>query len=124
MKELIHILVRVVFKPGIIDRETTYKTETVKIAVQNATYVIIEDNYFTKLQKSGNDNFLFPIINKAKMSSQIDNSVFGTYVEYEYYGTKNKRPATIRKQMQKYIDEKFGLMANTDLSFITDEKES
>ena len=118
MSKIKHIKVMIMFKQGIIKQESEYINEHIEVIAENENFIVLNDDYFTKVAKVKSWIGFYAGLDKIKISSQVDDRCFGTSVTYYYYGTKDKRASSIKKKIKEYITEKFGCMVNADLSFM------
>lgn len=102
------------------DGGDSYTVEEVEVAAENETYIIINDWYFTKLEKKKRrsddygDYVNHPSIRISVNDRWLDNGVF-----YTLYSTSKKRPSTIRSEILAAVRDKQGWLAESlDLDFI------
>lgn len=119
MENLYYYSVRVVLEKGIIDYSNSFSVENRKVLGENENFLCIEDEHFTTIQKKGKDYNVYDVLNKPSISIYNKDNCFGTSIRYTVYTTTNKRPSTIRKEIQDAVHKKFGVFSGKiDLSFI------
>ena len=107
-----------VFKPGIGYTENKFKTKDLEILKQRGDIICLDDDYFPTVNVSGKKDIVRSNIAVASIGFNLDCKIWGTSITYRLYTQKNKRPATIRKEIDRAREEKFGSLFAVDLSFI------
>lgn len=96
-----------------VGNENEFKKEVYKVLLENKDYIVIDDFRFTSLRKNGRDKEIdTPIIFEMK---------FGTYndgIHYYYYCYGTRKPESIRKDIEKWIQKKYGYLFDINLNFI------
>lgn len=96
---------------GIICAKKAYEVRKRKVLAKNDYYICLEDHSFTSLEIKN--------IGKPSIHSYANDNVWGNRITYRLYSYKNVRPSTIKRQIEKYIKDKYGFFSkDLDLSFI------
>ncbi len=114
------------YKIGILKSgESYFEKEKVGVALENDQFIILDVPTFAKLTKNKSYEFSYPRVGVHRIykrdnetGSFANHRTMGNGVFYELYSESKKRPNTIRTEIEKFIDEKFGYLAKIDLSFI------
>ena len=107
-----------VFKPGICYTENEFRTKDLEILKQRGDIICLDDDYFTTVNVSGKRDIVRSNIEVPSIKFNVDCKLWGTSITYRVYTQKSKRPATIRKEIDKAREDKFGSLLAVDLSFI------
>lgn len=107
-----------VFKPGICCTENRFKAKDLEILKQRGDIICLDDDYFPTVNVSGKKYIVRPSIEVPLICFNVDCKVWGTSITYRLYTQKSKRPATIRKEIDRAREERFGSLFAVDLSFI------
>jgi hypothetical protein len=120
METLNRYEIEIILKTGIIKDKlgANYSQEKIEILAENDDYICLNDWRFNSVHKKScsYDSSL----NKPSISSDTNNSCFGTRINYMLYSDKKKRKSTIKREIAEYIADKFGCFADIDLSFLDD----
>lgn len=98
-----------------------YTQKVVPILKENDSYIVIDDEKFTKLQKHGKgDRYtIYPVLNNHSISLNRHDSCWGNRIYYSEYSTSKTRPCTVRRRIERELLTEFGFfMGGIDLSFI------
>jgi hypothetical protein len=105
--------------------DTHFEVKKVPILAENETWIVLDTEHYEKVTKSKTFDFIHSrvehhkIYKKDNETGHFENDpLFGNGVFYKLHTRKTKRPATIRKEIKAFLDEKFGYLTNIDLSFI------
>jgi len=105
-------------------KESSYTVEELEVAAENDKYIIIDDWYFSRVCKESKHNEHQHCVEKPRtnvftISKGICGEMYGTGASYTLYTYGTKRPATIRKAIEKAIQDEYGaFMGKVDLGFI------
>lgn len=117
-KKITYIEAIAVFRPGLINTENSFKTRDLDIIKERNGIAVLDDDYFPTVQIDGRDTVARANLNKPSISFSVDCRVWGTSVTYRLYTDKKKKPETIRREIDKERDRKYGALFAVDLSFI------
>lgn len=122
MKTLNLYEVKIYFNPrySFEKEEEKFKVSEVKVLAENEKFLCLEDDYFTKITKNKNWDKIYDTLNKPSISIRTKDSILGEGIFYTLYTTKKKRISTIRKEIEKKIEDDLGSFFKIDLSFLED----
>lgn len=114
------------YKVGILKNGKNYfEEEKIKVALENDQWMVLDNEHYDKITKNKHFKYSYPrievhdIYKKDNETGYLKNhKQFGNGVFYKLYSETKKRPSTIRKEIEKFLNEKFGYLCNIDLSFI------
>ena len=99
-----------------------FEVKEVEVLGENEDYLVLNDHFFTKLQKSKKGYAIHSVLGKESINirdgSGLCGDVLGRGVFYVLYSYSKKRPGTIKKEIEKAIQDKYGWMTSIDLSVI------
>lgn len=93
------------------------KTKPVVLA-ENESWIVLDTRHYEKIAKSKDWEFAYDVIERPKIYSRENDKYLGNGVFYSLHTRKTKRTSTIKKEIKKFIADKYGYLANIDLSFI------
>ena len=99
-------------------KESFFKIDEIDIVAENEWLWCLGTMHFATIAKGSQYGTTSRKIDKPSISFQMNDKVWGSNIEYNLYTFKTKRPSTIRKEIKKAVDEKFGFFMELDLSFI------
>lgn len=114
------------YRVGILKSGKSYfEQEEVEVAFENNQWIVLNDDVLTRLTKnqtyaSTSDRIGYHKIwdKNEERGFFKDHKYYGNGIFYKLYSETNKRPQTIKKEIAKFIEEKFGYLGTIDLSFI------
>lgn len=114
------------YKVGILKNgESYFEQSEIGVALENDQWIILDVYEFKKLTKTKDHEFSYPRIGIQKIIKRDNETGYfkehrewGNGVFYKLYSETKKRPSTIRKEIEMFIEEKFGYLGRIDLSFI------
>ncbi len=116
-----HYTVEIIVKVGIIRGKvgSTYNVEDVDILGENEKRYCINNLQFTSIEKIKSKYSLS--IGMPVIYSNVNDSCFGTRISYSLYTLNKKRKSTIKREIAKYIEDKYSAFMDINLSFLGDE---
>jgi hypothetical protein len=110
---------------GIIKNDNEFTVKPVEILAENEEYIVLNDRRFQTLQYAKGKYNIHPSIDQQSICISTNDSCWGNRVTYSLYSFSRKRAATIRKEIEREIKDRFGWFVNgIDLSIIKDSKEA
>lgn len=114
------------YKVGILKNGESYFEQTeVGVALENDQWIVLDFRNFDKVTKDKNYEHSYPRIGVHRIWKRDNETGYfsnhrewGNGVFYKLYSETKKRPSTIRKEIEAFLEEKFGYLASIDLSFI------
>lgn len=104
---------------GLLSYENGFTVSEVEVLGENERRIVLKDESFTRVERK--KSICFESIDEPSISLHTNDQCWGSGVRYTLYTFKNKRAATIKKEIEKRIHEKFGyFMQGIDLSMIKD----
>ena len=109
MKTMKHYKFRFYKKPvrWSCDRDE-YTVEDIEILDENDSKYCLKNDMYTTINKKKCD--YFASLDKPSMGIHVNDGIFGNRVTYDLYTFSNKRPSTIKKEIQKSYREESGMV--------------
>lgn len=110
---------------GAIGGRSKYEVTEFNVIGENERFIVIDDERFTTIEKSGDEEKfrLYALLNKPSTSVFCNDSCWGSGVWYKLYSYECATPSRIRADIRAKIKKKVGFfMDKIDLSFIKDAK--
>ena len=99
--------------------EDRFTQEQVEVLAENDNYIIINDEYFTKINKPSKHSSNYDtVLNSQHIAIVTEDKIFSKGVFYTLYSDSKKRPATVKKEIEDKIQKKFGGFVSIDLGVI------
>lgn len=89
-----------------------------EVGLENEKYVVIKDLHFTILDKKGDRSSSHHIIGNPSVSEWKTGLDSLDGIHYTLWTYKTKRPETIKREIQAFVEERFGYISNINLDFI------
>lgn len=119
--KILHYYVEISDGKGIISARNEFSTTELDILGENDRYMVVNNLHFTTIDKQASEYSIGAPLDKASIHISTADSVWGNLVTYSLYTFKQKKAATIRKEIEKAIIKKLGFFLNgVDLSVIDD----
>jgi len=119
MNTIYEYKVRVITESGILYKVgNVFDLKEIQILKENDDYLCLDNKEFSTLSKSKAKSYAYPSVNIPVITHSINDDCWGTGVRYSIYTRKAIRNSTIKKQIEKYINQKFGSFISIDLSFL------
>ena len=112
MKKINHYDVRI-----LKDGTKKFEVENIEILASNNEYTVLNDHYYTKLNNTSN-RYCEHKIGVSHVSEWKTGYPSLDGIRYTLYTYKTRKSATIRNEIQKYINEHYSFLFEVDLSFI------
>jgi len=114
------------YKVGILKSGKNYfEKEKIEVALENDQWIVLNVKNFDKITKTKDYDFSYPRIGVHHIYKRdnetgyfANHKTMGNGVFYQLYSEKEKRPSTIQKEIENFINEKFGYLSSVDLSFV------
>lgn len=102
---------------GLLSEPNGFIISEVEVIGENAHRIVLKDEMFTRLEKKKTS--CFESIGEPSISIHANDNCYGSGVRYCLYTFKNKKAATIKKEIEAQIQKRFGyFMQGIDLSMI------
>ena len=102
---------------GLLSDKNGFAISEVEIIGENDQRIVLKDQMFTRLEKKKCS--CFESIGEPSISIHTNDTCFGSGVRYCLYTFKNKKAATIKKEIESKIQTRFGyFLQGIDLSMI------
>jgi len=118
MKKIKHYEVVIVQKEGLMHKEHGFTIEDIEVVHENDYLWCLNTMHYATVAKGSKYESTSHQIDKPSISFNINDKVWGSNIIYNLYTFKSKRPLTIQKEIAKAAEERYGFLANLDLSFI------
>lgn len=92
-----------------------FEQTVVDVALQNEKYMIIDDDYFTKISFA--NEYVCLSLNKPSIFLSPNEDLLAN-ISYTLYSDRKRRASTIRKEIDSEIKKKYGNFFKADLSII------
>ena len=114
------------YKVGILKSgENYFEKEKIGVALENDQWIVLDVENYDKITKNKNYEISYSRIGVHTIYKRdnetgyfASHKTMGNGVFYSLYSETIKRPSTIQKEIEKFLDEKFGYLGSVDLSFI------
>lgn len=98
--------------------EKTFKREKIEVIAENEGWIVLNTRNYDRVTKTKTFEFCHCRLDKPRLTARENDKIFKNGVFYEFYSYGTKRATTIRKEIAKFIDDRYGYLAAIDLSFI------
>ena len=115
MEKLKYYHVEIINDPKV---EHVYTYAEFDIACRNDTYIIVNDPNFTKLCIKKSSRNFDPAIGEPSIYELKMGLRYADGIRYSLYTYAIKKPETIKKEIDRYIKNKYGYLLNINLDFI------
>lgn len=106
---------------GWLKERNGFTISEVEVIGENENRIVLKDEMFTRLEKK--KSVCFDSIDDPSIRLLTGDKCWGSGVMYCLYTFKHKRAATIKKEIEHKIQEKFGyFMSGIDLSMIVEPR--
>jgi hypothetical protein len=118
-KTINHYYVEITDGTGLIRGENKFGMKPLTVIGENNLYMVVDDYTFTTICKEKQS--YRESLDVPNISACAKDTCWGSRITYSLYTTKRKRAATIRKEIDEVVRDKFGFYLNgLDLSIIKD----
>lgn len=123
MTKIFHHHVEISDGGGIIGEKNEFKVIELDVLAENDQFLVVNDLYFTTLNKSGSKYSVGSPLGRASIHIATGDSVWGNGIIYSLFSASRKRATSIRNAIENEVQKRFGFFGKSlDLSVITDEK--
>ena len=106
---------------GLLTQKNGFTVSEVEVIGENEHRMVLKDEMFTRLEKK--KSVCFESIDNPSIRLFTADRCWGSGVMYCLYTFKNKKAATIKKEIESKISSKYGyFLSGVDLSMITEAK--
>lgn len=106
---------------GLLNEKNGFTISEVEVIAENESRMVIRDQMFTRLEKSKSS--CFDSVDAPSIRIFTGDNCWGSGVMYCVYTFKNKKAATIKKEIEAVIQKKYGyFMRGLDLSMVVDKE--
>lgn len=98
-------------------KEKEFKIDQYPIAFQNDKYIILNDSILTKLEKENSKYRSNPTPGHPVIFSMMESTKWESIV-YTLYSVTAVKPEKIKKQLNTWLQNKYGWLSSIDLDFI------
>jgi len=110
----------IVHQPAILAKNNVFEITNMKVLAENKKLIVFDNDQFKIIAKQ--KSWIYSQINKPTIVIYTNDSCYGNSVKYILYTDKNKRNSTIKKEIEKKLNDKYGwLIKELDLNFITNK---
>lgn len=108
---------------GLLREPNGFTISEVEILGENQHRIVINDSMFTRLEKKKSS--VFECIDDPTINVYTNDNCWGSGVKYCLYTFKNKKAATIKKEIEAKIQKRFGyFLRGIDLSMIKEPEQA
>lgn len=102
---------------GLLSEKNGFTISEVEVITENENRMVLRDQMFTRLEKKKSS--FFESIDAPSIGVYTGDNCWGSGVKYCLYTFKNKKAATIKKEIEAVIQKKYGyFMQGIDLSML------
>lgn len=119
MRTINHYVVEISDGKGILDAKNEFRVDQHHVIAENDEYLVVDDRRFTTLKKGDSD--YEACMDKPSISTAANDSCWGNRIWYSLYTERTVKAATIRKEIEKAVQKKYGFfIGSLNLDIVKD----